>query len=218
MSLTKERNTSDDSGFDTSFNWEPPDDMDDGGWWDQSGTYHVLINDISETDKDGKLMDGFRVSGEVVAGTNESQIGKQANFTLFNGKMSHKDGGNFARKRQAKFFVAAGILGPEDIPAIEARKIRGINLQKGVGSQIIVTVEKGDKYMDVKGTSIYHVDDLAAKDCPKNEKVLALLPADRRLKAEQVQAIFDAFGGKKSSGSRNGKPPVSPSDVNIDDI
>lgn len=218
-----------------NFDWEQPDDFGGGNFLKIGGTYHLLILDIATEDKDGKLIDGFRVNCEVVDGTQRDKEGctetkKTTGITFYNGKMSNKDGGRFLRQRQAAFFVAANILTPQDIPAILAKKVKP-DLSLGVAQQFIATIVPNEKgYMDLNGHDIYHVDDPAARGFPKDAACLDLIPKENRRKPEELQAIKDAFAGKSASGANdsangsangsgghaNAKQPAAA--VNLDEI
>lgn len=195
----------------TDFNFEQPDEFGGGNFLNVTGTFHFAIDEAGTTDKEGKMIDGIRATFTVLDGTVRDKDGcteakKQTTITFFNGKLNHKDGGRFARQRQAALLVAAGVIGPEHIPAILAKKLGSVDLSKLRGKQVVMSVEKGEKYMDVVGAEIHHVDDPAVRAIPKNTKALELLPAALRRKPEELQAIKDAFGGKApgASGSGNG--------------
>lgn len=195
------------------FDFEQPEGFGGGDFLRAPGTYHFAVADIHTTDKEGKLLNGFRTNLEVLDGTVRDPATKQcavlkkvASVTFFNGSIKHKDGGRFARQKQAAFFVATGILRPEHIALIAEKKLPRINLDLCAGKQLVMTVEASQdgKYLEVSGQDCWHVDDPASTAFPKNEKALALIPpADRRTAAE-LQAIKDAFAGKTTSGDGPG--------------
>ena len=199
-----------------SFQFDQPDEFPaESNFLKAPGTYHMSVLDIATEDKDGKLIEGFRVNMEVLDGTekdkdgNCTEKGKTHQLTFFNGKLSHKDGGQFARRKQGAFFVAASIINQSHIPALLARQLGGLDLASGVASQLVVTLDEresdGKKYLDVHFTDIWHVDDPAAAAFPKSEAALSILPASRRSTPEILQQIKDAFGGKKSDEDEHGQ-------------
>jgi hypothetical protein len=195
-----------------AFEWEQPEDLNSGGgnFLKVGGTFHVICHDIGTVDKDGKPIEGFSVNVEVLAGTVAGTKGKLANIRFNNGKSSYKDGGKFARQKQANFFIASNVLGPADVPAIEARKPQ-IVLGKAQGQQVIVTLELNDKgWPELAFADVFHVDDPKAAGFPKDKTSIDLIPKANRRTADELQAIRDAFGGKVSPASGNGNGNYSP--------
>ena len=222
----------------SDYEWEQPDEFGGGNFLKTPGTYHLSILDITTEGKDGELIDGFRVNLEVLDGTGGRDktkctvAGQTCNITFFNGKMTHKDGGRFQRQKQAAFFVAANIITFADVPAILARKLGKVDLERARVQQIVATLELDDKgYVQVSGASVYHVDDPAASPFPKSKEALSLLPKSSRRTPDELQAIKDAFGGKASGGAsqsasgngagnqrRQTQPAAAASNVNVDDL
>lgn len=191
----------------SGFDWDQPDGLETGNFLKTPGTYHLIVcagSPMTETE-DGKHIDGFKVQFEVAAGTDKEQVGKMASITFFNGKDSHKDGGRFHRQKQGRFFVAANVITPADVPSILARQLK-INLDRAKAAQVVATLvpTTDGKFMEVDGLSVYHVDDPAAKAFPKNADLLKHIPKECRRKPEELQAIVDAFAGKTSTGGGSG--------------
>jgi hypothetical protein len=191
--------------------WEQPEEFSgDNQFLKTNGTYHLCVIDATELDKEGKTVDGVRVILEVLDGTPRNkdgctEVGRQTTVTLWNGH-NNKDGGKFARKVQAAFFVAAGVIGDPEVELIRNRQLRGVDLERARGSQIMATMKVGKSgYMDFDGTSIWHVDDESAQPFPRNTKALGMLPADRRSTPPKLQLIKDAFSGDK----RESRQPVT---------
>jgi len=225
----------------TEFAFDQPDEFNEGGdFLNTPGTYHFSVNDIMTEDKEGNLINGFKVNLEVLHGTVQDKQGncteknKQTSITFFNPKLSGRDGGRFARQKQAAFFVAAGVIGPAELDAIRSKSLKSVDLEKARGAQIVMTVELDDtgKYLNPSYCNIWHVDDPKAANFPKNKDAIALLPKDRRLTAEKLQEIKDAFSGKSSGDNGNGAAASQPQrqqpqqqpvaagagDINIDDL
>lgn len=217
-----------------AFEIEMPESTDRGGsFLDQAGTYHFSVTAVDEqpTGNDGKLIDGFRVSCAVLAGTTPCQEKKEVDITFFNPKMQDKNNGEFSKRKQARFVLAVGLL---DGPRKGGERVT-IDLQQAIGRQFIATMEertftKRDgsqgKSIDLHFADLWHVDDPEAAAYPKNEAALKLLPASLRKKPEQfpshAKSNSAATNGNGSAG--NTTPPATAaaatggSGVNIDDL
>jgi len=186
-----------------AFEMEMPESTDRGGsFLDQPGTYHFSVTALDEqpSGNDGKLIDGFRVSCAVLAGTTNGQEKKEVDITFFNPKLSDKNNGEFAKKKQARFVLAVGLL---DGPRKGGERVT-IDLQQAIGRQFLATMEertftKRDgsqgKSIDLHFADLWHVDDPEAAAYPKNDAALKLLPASLRKKPEQ-------FGSSNGNGSK----------------
>ena len=222
-----------------AFEMEMPESTDRGGsFLDQPGTYHFSVTAMDEqpSGNDGKLIDGFRVSCAVLAGTTAGQEKKEVDITFFNPKLSDKNNGEFAKKKQARFVLAVGLL---DGPRKGGERVT-IDLQQAVGRQFIATMEertftKRDgsqgKSIDLHFADLWHVDDPEAAAYPKNEAALKLLPASLRKKPQQFGSSSNSGSGAGTKSTANGtsaKPAapaaapaaaVAPAGaVNIDDL
>jgi len=120
-----------------SFEIEMPESMDTGGaFLQEPGTYHLSVLNVDEapTSSKGELIDGFRVEVDVLAGP---QAKKQAEITFFNPKLTDKNGGEMAKKKQARFAMATGIL-----PTAKPGEKVTVDLQHAKARQLIVTFSK----------------------------------------------------------------------------
>ncbi len=194
-----------------TFEFDAPaaDEMVSGGLYlDEPGTYHVVVTEVEEQPEkqDGTVMDGFRVKFSVLAGTVEGQEDKLLSLLLFNPDMSHKDGGAFAKRRQAKFLYATGLL---DESAL-GKRVK-IDLQDAIGRHCVIQVEKEDddsKFLQLKYDNIWHVDHPDAAKFPRNDAALGLLPDDQRRDPS-------SFPTRKAAGKNGAKKKP---DVNLDDL
>ncbi len=215
-----------------SFEIEMPESTDrSGNFLSEAGTYHFAVNAIDEapSTKSGAAINGFKVSASVLAGTVPGQENKETGLIFRNPKYDAKDGGEFQRKKQARFVMAIGLL---DGPRPAGEKVT-VDLQQARGRQFIATVEKSKNqdgketgYVDIAFADIWHVDDPEAKAFPKNEAALKLLPASLRKKPEQFPSHAKT-NGAATNGNRNVSnttPPATTaaatggSGVNIDDL
>lgn len=181
--------------------FEMPDEFSSGGnFLNEPGKYHcsIIEGDESPTyrggDKKGQLIDGFRVELSVLSGPN---AGKTTDITFYNPKLNSKDGGKFSLQKQAAFLIASGLVHPSKL----GQKV-DVKLEDAADRQVLVEFESsGDdgKYIDLAWANIYHVDDPKAKDYPRDQKAIDLLPKSMRLDA----SVFDAMR-KKANGSASG--------------
>ena len=146
----------------------------------EPGTYHMVILEMTETPtkRDGTLIQNaaFRATMSVLAGTVEGQDEKIYEATWFHPNSGSKDGGAFDTKKIDRFLLSTGLIEDGDKEAdVE------LDLSKAIGRQVIIRLEKRDeKYLQMQGADIFHVDDPDAKSCPKKESALKLMPENHR--------------------------------------
>ena len=167
-----------------SFDYQTGGDTSTGGkFLTEPGTYHCLVTAVTEnpTNPKGELIDNaaFRVDLAILEGTSPNQKDKVKDFVLFNPKPSDKNEGAFAKKRFDFFFLAAGLLTKQQI---ENKEKVSIDLQSAVGKQIVCKfqMDDNDKYLELAFADIFHVDDPAVKEVPKDKDSLAMLPPSQR--------------------------------------
>lgn len=192
-----------------SFEMEMPESTDTGGgnFLREPGTYHFACMEVDEqpTNKAGdKMLDGFRVVAEVLNGDTAGQEGKSVELMFFKPKLTDKNNGEMAKKKQARFAIATGVLGA---PKAAGEKV-AVDLQQAVHRQFVATVSLDDREDDPKKrflqlhfADIFHVDDPAVAKVPKSEAALKLLPAGLR----RTAGSFGKPGDKKpANGNGNG--------------
>jgi len=158
------------------FKHQTGDDFSGGGsFLRDPGTYHVCVVDVDEnpSKRDGSLIDNaaFRIHLEVLAGTVGGQEGKSTDVIFFYPKVQSKNEGAFARKLMDRYFLAVGLVTEAD----KAKELE-IDLQMAKGRHFIVKLEHDDeqKYLRVAFADIFHVDDPAVKEVPKNQAAMAM--------------------------------------------
>ncbi len=129
----------------------------------------------------GEQIDKVMITATCQGGTVKGEEKKQYTFWLRNPSESHKDGGEFCAKIQARFADALGIL-PKDAEGGEEVEVAWA---KAGGRQFVaqLTMQKGTdsvERLDMNGCEVYHVDDESVSSIPKNMQVLQLLPAALR--------------------------------------
>ena len=204
---------------------EMPESMETGtAFLSEPGTYHFSVLNIDEapTAKNGSLIDGFRIEADVLAGTTTGQEKKQVELMFFNPKLTDKNNGEMAKKKQARFAVAVGLIGG----ARKAGEKVNVNLQDAKGRQFVATLalddqqsDGGKKFLRLHFADIWHVDDPAANFCPKAVKALALLPPGLRRSSDSFAKAGEGAttGGAASNGSKQ-SPPATPPLADLNDL
>ena len=180
-----------------SFEFDAPETIENtgGGWLTKEGMYHFIVNDINEspTTKDHKpIENALGIKLEVLAGTNPDQVGKSIDLTLYKGRKEDKDGGEFARKKLMRFFMAIGLI-KQHQPGVKVK----VEPSEGNGRQLCAKIghregKDNKKYLDVAYADFWHVDDSEAKDIPKDPEALGLIDASNRKNQQQeVASLVD---------------------------
>lgn len=185
---------------------------DGGNYLREPGTYHfgVLKLDTSPHDKDGTMLDGISVSLEVLAGTVPGTNGKKLDLLFFNGKLSNKDQGVFARKKQAVLFVACNLMHESQF----GKGGVSIDDTKAKGQMIVMTVVKRQKdkdgneskYLDMNFTDCWHIDhpEVAKNKFPLNAEAIKLLPKSYRRDPKSFVVAGAGTGNGGTNGTGNG--------------
>lgn len=179
-----------------AFQYETGGDLTTGGTWvSEPGTYHLLVTGIEEqpTKSDGTPIDNaaFKVDASVLGGTVPNQKDKVLDIVLFYPKPSDKNEGAFAKKKFDRFFLATGLASKEDLEQKDRQL--SIDLQAAVGRNFVAKFEKettksGKERISLAFAEIYHVDDPAVKDIPKDADSLAMIDPKLRWIGERAPA------------------------------
>lgn len=209
--------------------FDMPDQMDQpSNFLTEAGTYHFVVLAVDErpTSKAGAPLDGFKVHCCALDGTVPGQQKKELELMFFAPKMSDKNNGEFAKRKIARFAAACGIL-PTAAPGQRVT----VDLQQAVGRQFVAEVEQGKdqagnatKFLQLAWANIWHVDDPAVAQVPKDQAALALLPATLRKTAADFQKSPPPTPNGSSGGTTGAKtPPPQPQKpaagaVNLEDL
>lgn len=199
--------------------YRAPETIDTGGgnWLDKPGTYHLIITAATESPlkKNGEMLDGFRITCQAIDGTVRDSAGftekdKTVELMFWHPKLTDKNEGMFSRQKQAKLFIATGLLTEEQL----GQEV-DLDLEDVVGKQIIATLEAnegdtGRTFLDLHFSDLWHVDDPAAAKCPKNQKAIELMPPSHRRKAESF--------AKRNGQDLTHKPKAKLETVDLDDL
>ncbi len=186
-----------------------------GNFLDVPGVYMCHVLDVLDgKGPKGNALNGFTVEMEVLSGTPGGQEEKKTHVTFFDGKLTDKDQGEFARKKQTAFFVATGLLKPDQLG-----KPIPIDPEHAKGRMIIIKLVKSDRsegekvYLELNFTDIYHVDDPRAPKCDRREDTLALIPTSLRHDA----AYFEPLK-RNPTGNGAAKPATGLSQSQLDTL
>ena len=141
--------------------------------------------------------------------------GKKFNLTLYNGKLSSKDGGKFAIAKQFAFLVATDVVTPEMLgKEFDFDPVDSVNslfvIELALGKQ----TDDGKQYLDLHYSNIYHVDDPRAKmkfDAVQTERIKTIAEANRHKDAKYFERLVAPKQTKKES-AKDSKP------LDLDDL
>jgi hypothetical protein len=141
-----------------------------GKFVDQEGWYHFVVlegKEVATKRSDGSIIQGMLGQLEciVLASNVEGQRDKQLSVCIRAPAATHKDGGDFCRKVADRWWLALSLATREQL---ESKQNLMIDIVAAKGRQFIAKIEKGDKYCDIAGAEVYHVDDAAVKDQKKS--------------------------------------------------
>ena len=165
--------------------YRAPETTDTGGgnWLTLPGTYHGVITHADEhpVNAKGESLDGFRITVQALEGTPRDESGKFAerdrtvDLMFWHPKLTDKNEGMFARQKQAKFFLATGLMSEQQL----GNEI-DIDLEDAIGRQVIFTLEEqegktGRSFLQLHFADIWHVDDPDTSSYPKCQKSISLI-------------------------------------------
>lgn len=193
-----------------------PESMEgESNFLETPGTYHtaVLAVDENPTTKDGQPIDGFKVHFCALDGTTPGQQKKEFELTFYNPKPTDKKNGEFAKRKQARFAMATGIL-----PQAQPGQRVSINLQDAMGRQLVMELEpridqktgQPSKFLQLAWANIWHVDDPAVAQVPKDAGALSLLPANLRRSADSFATAKANGNGSAGNGSTKPQQQTQP--------
>jgi len=190
--------------------YQAPETFNAGGgnWLSEPGTYHLIVTGVDEeaTTKDGKVLDAFRVSFEALEGTTKDKHGdftgrkKTCDLLFWNPKLTDKNEGEFARKKQGRFMLATGLLDEGS-----AGKEVEINLESAIGRQVIATLEQKEgkddrKFLDLHFADIFHIDDPAGSKFPMCKRSLGLIPKSHHRDPKSFGGSSNGDGAANEAG------------------
>lgn len=180
-----------------------------GNYLREPGKYHFVVLDTDEAPKKkgGDPIDGFKIVAEV---QNGNEQGKEFDFVFRNPMPTWSDKGQEqGRKKIGACMVALGFATPDNMG-----KAMEVELEQAVHRHFFAEVDferdtdgnekvsdSGQKFLQLAWSNIYHVDDPAAANYPRNEDSLALIPKANRI---NDPAFFDLIRGKKPSSNGGG--------------
>ncbi len=166
--------------------YESGGDVSTGKYLDQPGFYHFVITEAREIaqKRDGSVINGMLCQFEcqVLESSVAGQEGKEWSVCIKAPRADMKDGGEFTRKIADRWWLALNALTRVQI---EQKARVSINVESLRGRQFVAKLKSADKYMDLDGADVYHVDDPAVKDQKKSVARLAQIRPEFRWTASQ---------------------------------
>lgn len=192
--------------------FQMPTDVEPSNFLTHPGQYHAMILSAAENPPrhDGSgMVDGAVFELQILDGTVPAEKKKMFRATLPNPNMSHRDGGDFALRRQARMAIVTGLVSPADLG-----KNVSFDWGDARGRQIVLTVKEsestktpGKKYLDIDGLHVYAVTDPAVAHVPKDVtglKLLGLDPTKLPKPDNAGQAAGNGNGNVAGNGTGNG--------------
>lgn len=173
-----------------AINYNPGGDVSNSGKFvDQEGYYHFVIIEPREIaqKRDGSIIPGKLCQFEcvVLESTVPNQHDKEWSVCLNEPRADMKDGGDFVRKVADRWWLALGVATRQQI---EQKIPLQIDVAALKGRQFIAKLKSKDKYIDLDGADVFHVDDPAVKNIKKSVAHLAKIRPELRWAGAQSQA------------------------------
>jgi len=181
-----------------------------------AGKYVMRVVDAHEggrPTKDGvEPINGFSAECEVVGSGDNN--GKKFNLTLYDGKLSSKDGGKFAVQKQLAFLIATDVVTPDVLgKEFDYDPVDSVNSLFVIELALGQPGDNGKAYLDLHYSNIYHVDDPRAKlkfDDVQRSKIATIAPANRH--------PSDYFAKLTVSKAAAKKETKNPEPLDLDDL
>lgn len=191
---------------------------------ERPGTYHLQVTklDMEPQGKDGRMINGFRVTALVLDGTAQAngkciEKGKSHEMTFFDPDMQAKQSSQeMSQRKQDRFFFVVGAIDENnldqeveiDTEAIEGRQF----IAKFSEREYTDRQGKQQKMVDLHFADMWHVDDVQVADVPKDASMLKLLPLEQRATAEHKAEVA------RQQYEEPVKQPAAASAIDLDDI
>lgn len=202
-----------------AYTYDAPETLDNTGGNQPKtpGTYHMCVVDVDEepTGKNNSLLDGFQVTLEILDGTAKdsdgvcTEKGKQLRMMFFNPSLKAKDGGEFARKKIGRLFVATNVMGPDQA----GQRGLEIDLQAMRTQQLVMTLEldRDAKFLQLSYADIWHIDDPDAAGFPMDASALSFIP-------QQFRRDPASFRPQDKPAAQQAKTAGDQDSVSLDDL
>ncbi len=166
------------------------------------GKFHFIIEAMRDgKNSKGDVYKGFTFDVKVAEG---EHAGKKVGLSLSDPDPTHKDQGDFARRRQAAFLIATNLMAPSQLG-----KPVAFDPDNALGAQFVAELvhskdqnKKPTKFLEIKGTNIYHVDDPRVMDVPKDNETLSIIDPANRRKPEYFEPLMKK-AATKSAPAKN---------------
>lgn len=173
----------------------------------EPGIYHVVVGDVdlNPISKKGEAIDGIRVPFQVATGTVEGQRDREWDEIFGAPRATHKDGGQHARRRVTLLGLATEVISRDQLGS----QVRPNWADMG-GRHLIVEVfhekqagDNGREFVNckIKGLNIWHVNDHAAANYPKDQELSELMPMSWRPEPASVSNSGSSAPSKATESS-----------------
>lgn len=182
---------------------------------ENAGKYLMRVVDAHEDGrptKDGiEPITGFSAECQVVS--NDENNGKKFNLTLYNGKMTSKDGGQFAIAKQFAFLAATDVVKPDQLGTeFDFDPVSSVNSFFVIELALGKVSENGKQYLDLHYSNMYHVDDPRGKmkfGAAQLEKIATIAAENRHRNPK----YFERFSAPKKKESAKDSAPLDLDDL-----
>lgn len=166
----------------SSYSFDAADTFEGGSSFiAKPGTYHIMVSNVDPepVTKDGKAMEGLKVEGGILGGTEPTEKDKTIEFMLWAPKPTDKNNGEMAKRKLTRFAYAMGFID-------EFKPGQKINIDCEVceGRQLVAKFSEqerdGKKRIELHFSDIYHVDDPAVAEIPKAAQAISVIPKSLR--------------------------------------
>jgi len=181
------------------------------------GTYHMVVTKIDPEPlkKSGERIDALCIHVGVVAGTDQRCVGNNYEVYLNNPSHANKDGGEFLRRIQTRFFFVTKLVAEDQLD-----KEVEIDLDDAIGRQFIAKFSEeeyqGKKQVKLSGVDMWHVDDPYVKDIPKDSLSINQIAKDLRMVEKSPSKPVKTHPAAKVPATQYQEPTVASSSVDVD--
>lgn len=192
----------------SSYSFEQSQEVEGGSsFLSKPGTFHIIVTnaDPDPVTRDGKPMEGLKIEGEILDGTEPSEKGKAVEFMLWAPKPTDKNNGEMAKRKLTRFSYAMGFIqsfAPGQRVEIDCEACEGRQMVAKFSEQ----ERDGKKRIELHFSDIFHVDDPSVAEVPKAAQALGVIPKNLRKEVS------------KTSTAKSGKELASVGAPNLDDI
>ncbi len=181
----------------TVFEYDQSESIETNGKFvDKPGKYHAIVTAVNPNpikSDQTPILNCLQIDLEILDGTDKSQIEKTLSCDIYlpvtKGDKPDSDKAlKFKSERLTRFFVAVGY------PHLPGKKMQ-VDLEEIPGRQLVIELQfkkdkdgkLSEKWLEIAGSHVYHVDDPAVVKVPKSEAFLASVPESLRKRNSEIE-------------------------------